>query len=324
MLHLNILRTLCVKSTSLAQSSLVLSRLYSLCTTSSTLSKHFIQPKVNPHTVNNLYVRLSICDCYWLGSVLTLTRGYGLKLPNKQTPAQIKAANDKARLYHRNLGMVKRALKESGGYDLKLNTALARAVAQCKKDGMPATLVNRLLDRKKQDTSEFTIPVTGPNGCVVILQCYAKNIKVAVQQAKFCIRKSNFQGSVNQESLITQNFERKGIILTSFPTSEDYKSEEEYTDLAIEVGAEDVSTMEDGKLRFTCSLSDWKMVEKELKDKNITVEYADVEYVPNFPVEVSDDQLEAYENLIQLTESVVDKTVGLVEFFNVTSNIENT
>uniref|UniRef100_H2ZM87 TACO1/YebC-like second and third domain-containing protein n=1 Tax=Ciona savignyi TaxID=51511 RepID=H2ZM87_CIOSA len=253
---------------------------------------------------------------------LKVARNYGVKLPNKQTPGQLKAGIDKGRMVHRNSNMVRRAMLESGGLDLRLNTTLAKAIAQCKKEGMSLSAINRLLDQKKQNVSEFTVPIIGPSGSAVLLQCYSKSMKLAIQHSKYCIRKAKFLATVGPESTVAQNFERKGIILATPPTNDESNSEDDYTDLAIEVGAEDVTISGEGKLKFSCSLSDWKVVEKTLKEKNINVEYADVEYIPISGVEISEDQEIAFQKLIAETEAIAEKTVGQTEIFNVVSNIE--
>ncbi|KAK3866188.1 hypothetical protein Pcinc_028262 [Petrolisthes cinctipes] len=215
----------------------------------------------------------------------------------------IKASNDQARAktFTKIIQLMRVAIKEGGGTDPKLNLKLARVLEFAQRNSMPlATLKNFLQNYQKSDDKEVLslVELKGVGGLVMLVEVQTGNFIKTRNSIKSVIKKTNLQEA--KGGVVKGLFEEKGVVMTDKTCALEVA-----LDAAITVGAEDVVEEADG-LVFTCSPGEMMQVKEGLEEQQYTVTYASTEYLPKFPVSVSDNEMDQVSMIVQKLEGVED------------------
>ena len=277
------------------------------------------------HSWNQKYIKGQVLFKTLNNSKCALTNGKRLmgKSPNK-AKAQQKAAQQKNKIIGALVNKLRGACKLDSGKleaDPKKNYNLAKVMVEVEKGGMTKSTINRILANVQKQYPEFHLLGLGPNGSNVLVHCSARSNGLAKQMILTAAKKSAFSLRIATENIIAVNFEKRGVVIISQPMKGKILNEEEATDLAIEIGAEDVDVSE-SNITFLCGEFDMNNVEKALASMDIKPESANVEYVPNHEIDLSNDYLLLYNEFLRKINLVSNEVDVAFELINIITNFE--
>lgn len=173
-----------------------------------------------------------------------------------------------------------------GGADLTSNARLRKAVDDAKAANMPADNVKRAIMKGTGQLpgtvyEEITYEGYGPGSAAVIVECTTDNKNRTFAE----IRKifSNHGGSIGTSGCVSYMFSKKGVIWID----KENATEETLMDVALEAGAEDIKTEEDG-FEVITPMESLDAVKTALEAKGIKVESAELTMIPSNEVAIND------------------------------------
>lgn len=174
------------------------------------------------------------------------------------------------------------ALAARGGTDPATNFSLRLAIDKAKAANMPLANIQRSVDRAKDKDAaqlqEVTYEGYGPGGVAIIVECATDNTNRTYPVVKLAFSKHG--GSIAEKGAVAFQFDRKGMIRVK-ATGDDLLM------TALDAGAEDVQEEGEESLVYT-DQKDLAKVRDNLKDNGVEVTEAELTYVPNTTVQVSD------------------------------------
>ncbi len=204
------------------------------------------------------------------------------------------------------------AIAARGGTDPNMNSALAMAIEKAKEANMPAANIQRAIDRVADKSAavleEITYEGMGPGGVGIIIETATDNKNRTFPEVKNALAKNG--GRIADAGSVMFQFTRKGVIRVT-ETGEDALLS------VLDAGAED-AVEEDGELVVYTDQKDLAKVRTSIINADLTVVGAELQYVPNMMVEISDP--ETAQKVIKLLDALDD----LDDVVNVHSNADIT
>ncbi|MEW8972628.1 MAG: YebC/PmpR family DNA-binding transcriptional regulator [Tissierellaceae bacterium] len=197
------------------------------------------------------------------------------------------------------------AAKE-GGSDPEYNPALKAAIDKAKAENMPNDNIDRAIKRGAGELGadnfeEIIYEGYGPSGIAVFATCLTDNRNRTASDVRHAFDKCG--GNLGQSGSVTFMFDRKGLVAIERDDSID---EDELTMLAIELGAEDFESSEDG-FEIITSPEDFNSVKEGLKSEGYEFAVAEITYIPQSTVSLaSEDDIKNMEKLIDMLEDSDD------------------
>ena len=197
------------------------------------------------------------------------------------------------------------AAKEGGG-DPEYNPALKMAIEKAKAENMPNDNIERAIKKGSGELGEDNFVEViyegyGPGGVAIFAACLTDNRNRTAPDVRHAFDKNN--GNLGQDGCVTFMFDRKGLIAIE---KADKIDEDELTMLAIELGAEDFTTEDEGYEILTAP-EDFATVRDGLKEAGYEFAMVEITYIPQNTVELTDeDELKNMENLIDMLEDLDD------------------
>jgi len=193
------------------------------------------------------------------------------------------------------------AIAARGGTDPTTNSALAMAIEKAKAANMPNANIQRAIDRVNDKNAaaleEVTYEAYGPGGVGIIVEAATANKNRTYPEVRTALTKNG--GTMADAGSVMFQFTRKGVIRVA-ATGEDALLQ------VLDAGAED-AVEEDGEIVVYTDQKDLMKVRKELIEKGLTVKEAELQYVPNMEVEITDDETRAkVEKLMDALDDVDD------------------
>lgn len=187
-----------------------------------------------------------------------------------------------------------------GGADLGSNARLRKAVDDAKAANMPAENVKRAIMKGTGQLpgtvyEEITYEGYGPASVAIIVECTTDNKNRTFAEIRKIFQ--NHGGAIGTSGCVSYMFSKKGDILVS---KED-ASEETLMDIALEAGAEDIRTSEEG-FEIITAPETFEAVKAALEGKNIKLASAEITMLPSNEVAVSDP--EAAGKIVRLIEAL--------------------
>ena len=192
------------------------------------------------------------------------------------------------------------AAKEGGG-DPEYNAALKTAIDKAKADNMPNDNINRAIAKGAgagagEDYFANTYEGYGPGGVAVIVETLTDNKNRTAGNVRYYFDKNG--GNLGTTGCVGFMFDRKGQILIAAEGI----TEDQLMDDALEAGADDIITEEDG-FEVVTTPEDFTAVRDALLEKGYEFVSADVKLVPQTTTILSDEaQVKSMEKLIDLLE----------------------
>ena len=224
--------------------------------------------------------------------------------------AKMKRWGTMSRLFPKLGKMITIAAKEGGSPDPEMNSKLRTAIANAKAQNMPKdnieAAIKRAFSKDAADIKEIIYEAKAPHGVQMIISCATDNNTRTVANVRAILKKANSEmltsGSLNYI------FTKKAVL--EFDKSDSINLEElelELIDFGLEEIEEDVEPQEHGDdkeiIRIYGEFTSFGELSKALEVREIEINKANIEYIPNTAVEITDEeQLEEIENLVDKLE----------------------
>jgi YebC/PmpR family DNA-binding regulatory protein len=177
------------------------------------------------------------------------------------------------------------AIAARGGIDPTMNSSLALAIEKAKQANMPAANIQRAIDRVADKNAavleEATYEAYGPGGIGIIIETATDNKNRTYPEVRSALTKNG--GTMAEPGSVAFQFARKGVIRVM-------ASGEDALLTILDAGAQDAME-EDGEMMVYTDQKELAKVRTALVDAGLDVKEAELQYVPNAQVEVSDPEV---------------------------------
>ena len=192
----------------------------------------------------------------------------------------------------------------AGGGDLNANPRLRLAVDKAKAANMPADTIKRNIDKATGNLEgvnyeEIRYEGYGIGGAAIIVDTMTDNKVRTVAEVRHAFSKHG--GNLGTEGSVAFQFKHCGQMIFAPGTSEDKVME-----IALEAGADDVITDEDGGIEVLTSASDFEAVKNALTQAGLTPEVAEVTLRPENTIELSGDDAAKMQKILDVLEDLDD------------------
>ena len=188
-----------------------------------------------------------------------------------------------------------------GGGDKDSNPRLRAAISTALSNNMTRDTIDRATLKgagggDEGNVEEIRYEGYGPAGVAIMVDCMTDNRNRTVGEVRHAFSKSG--GNLGTDGSVAYMFEKKGFISFSDDVDEDALME-----VALEVGAEDVVTHEDGSIDVITDPNDFSDIQDALIAKGFNAESAEV----TFDAEVKADlDVEMAEKIMDLIDKLED------------------
>jgi YebC/PmpR family DNA-binding regulatory protein len=177
------------------------------------------------------------------------------------------------------------AVAARGGTDPDMNPALAMAIEKAKAVNMPLANIQRSIDRvKDKDASaleEVVYEAYGPGGIGIIVEAATDNKNRTFPEVRTALTKNG--GTVAEPGSVAFQFTRRGVMSVA-ATGEDALL------TVLDAGADDANE-EEGELVVYTDQKELAKVREAIIAAGLKVQEAELQYVPNNMVEISDPEV---------------------------------
>jgi len=191
-----------------------------------------------------------------------------------------------------------------GGGDPDANPRLRAAIDKGLSGNMTRDTIERAVKRgagagDSENYDEVRYEGYGPSGVAVLVECLTDNINRTVSEVRHAFSKSG--GNLGTDGSVAYLFTKQGIL--SYPSGSD---EEQIMDAALESGAEDVVTNDDGSIDVTTAWEDFLSVKDTMIAASLEPEHAEVTMTASTSVELEVDDAQKVMRLIDVLEDLDD------------------
>jgi YebC/PmpR family DNA-binding regulatory protein len=191
-----------------------------------------------------------------------------------------------------------------GGGDASMNPRLRLAIDKATGQNMPKDTIERATKRGAGELDgvsyeEIRYEGYGINGAAVIVDCMTDNRTRTVADVRHAF--SKYGGNLGTDGSVAFLFKHCGQIV--FPPGTD---ENRLIEAALEAGAEDVVTNDDGSLEVVTGPYDFVTVKDHLAKAGFKPEFAEVTMAPGTEVEMTGEDAVRMQKLLDALESLDD------------------
>ncbi|MFY7951754.1 MAG: YebC/PmpR family DNA-binding transcriptional regulator [Armatimonadaceae bacterium] len=192
---------------------------------------------------------------------------------------------------------------KSGGGSPDTNVRLRMAVQTARQNSMPADNIKRAIQKgtgelEGGNLAEVVYEGYGPGGVAILVECLTDNTNRTYPEIRAAFSKGG--GRLGESGSVGYLFERKGIlVLEPGATTEDALME-----IALEAGAEDVQSTDDGGFEITTAFTDFAAVRDALDAAGVKYASAEITQVPSTTVALGpDDEAQMLKLLDRIEEN---------------------
>jgi len=191
-----------------------------------------------------------------------------------------------------------------GGADIATNPRLRLAVDKAADANMPKENVTRAIQRgsgslEGANYEEIRYEGYGINGAAIIVDCMTDNRVRTVAEVRHAF--SKFGGNMGTEGSVAFLFQHCGQFLFAPGTNEDALME-----AALEAGAEDVLTDDEGGIEVLCPPFDFASVKDALEKAGFKAEVAEIVMKPATEIVFTGDDAVKMQKLLDALENLDD------------------
>lgn len=203
------------------------------------------------------------------------------------------------------------ALAARGGTDPDTNFSLRLAIDKAKAANMPGANIQRAIDRIKDKSAaqlqEVLYEGYGPGGVAILAETATDNINRTWPEVRLAFSKHG--GNIAEKGAVAFQFDRRGMIRVKAVGDDLLMA-------AIDAGADDVQEGDDASESVVYTApTDLAKVRDALKAAGIEITEAELTYVPNTTVEVTDEATAGkIMRLMDALESIDDVSATHVNF----------
>jgi YebC/PmpR family DNA-binding regulatory protein len=191
-----------------------------------------------------------------------------------------------------------------GGPDVKDNPRLRLAVDKAKAANMPADRIKYNIDKASGNIDGLTYEEIryegyGIGGAAIMIDTMTDNRVRTVAEVRHAF--SKYGGNMGTDGSVSFQFKHVGQLLFAPGTSEDKLME-----VALDAGAEDVVTGDDGAIEVLTAPADYEVVKAALEAAGLVPEVAEVTMRPENTIELTGEDAERMQKLLDVLEDLDD------------------
>lgn len=191
-----------------------------------------------------------------------------------------------------------------GGGDANMNPRLRAAVALAKEENMPSDNITRAIKKGTGELEgvnyeEIRYEGYGINGAAIIIDCLTDNKQRAVADVRHAL--SKFGGNLGTDGSVAFMFNHCGSLVY-----EPGVSEEKVMEVALEAGAEDVVTNDDGSVEVITAPGDFEAVKEAMELAGLKAVLAEVTMKPQNEVVFTGDDAVKMQKILDALEDLDD------------------
>ena len=192
----------------------------------------------------------------------------------------------------------------TGGGDPSANPRLRLAIEKAKAANMPADTVKRNIDKATGNLEgvsyeEIRYEGYGIGGAAIIVDTMTDNRVRTVAEVRHAF--SKYGGNMGTEGSVAFQFKHVGQLIFAPGTSE-----EQVMDTALEAGAEDVITDEEGAIEVLTAPPEFEAVKNALEAAGLTPEVAEVTMRAENSIDLAGDDATKMQKLLDMLEDLDD------------------
>lgn len=175
-----------------------------------------------------------------------------------------------------------------GGGDPAMNPRLRMVLLKCRQANMPNDNIERAIKKgtgggEAVNFEDLTYEIYGPHGVAVLVEISTDNRNRTASEIRSLVTKGG--GSIATPGSVSRLFQRKGQIIIS----RDAANEDQLMELALEAGAEDFKTDQQGYEILT-EPGNFEAVHKQIEARGIKAEVAEITSLPTVTVLLENEQ----------------------------------
>ncbi|WP_404398666.1 YebC/PmpR family DNA-binding transcriptional regulator [Idiomarina loihiensis] len=216
-----------------------------------------------------------------------------------------KAAQDakRGKIFTKLIREITVSAREGGG-DPETNPRLRAAIDKALSNNMKRDTIDTAVKRGSGDlegenVDELTYEGYGPNGVAVLLECMTDNRNRTVSDVRHAF--SKLGGNLGTDGSVAYLFNKKGVISYA-----DNVTEEQVMEPALEAGAEDILTYDEGCIDVITSPENFGAVKDALDAKELEASNAEVTQVPDTRVDLDEESARTFLKLLDALEDLDD------------------
>ena len=191
-----------------------------------------------------------------------------------------------------------------GGADPAANAGLRAAIAKAKSQSMPKDSIERAIKRGCGDGDGAAYEGAryegyGPGGVAVMVDCLTDNRNRTVAEVRHAF--SKFGGNLGADGSVAYLFTHTGSL--SYPGSND---EEKIMEVAIDAGATDIVTGDDGSIEVLCDPATFETLREALEQADLVAEQAEVTMRASILVPVQAKEAQSTLKLLDVLDELDD------------------
>jgi YebC/PmpR family DNA-binding regulatory protein len=217
-----------------------------------------------------------------------------------------KAANDKKRgkVWTKIIREITVAAREGQTSDPNVHPRLRLAVDKALASNMPKDTIERACKRGAGETDganyeEIRYEGYGPGGIAVLADCMTDNRNRTVSEVRHAFTKAG--GNLGTDGSVSYMFNKVGVITYAPGADEDAIME-----IALDAGADDVVTEDDGSIEVLTSPEDFNTVNTALKVANLEAINAEIAMRADLLTTLDNETAEKLLRLIDVLEDLDD------------------
>lgn len=196
------------------------------------------------------------------------------------------------------------AARMGGSADPDANPRLRLAVDRALAVNMPKDKIERAASRgagtdESVDYEEIRFEGYGPAGVAMLVDCMTDNRNRTVSEVRHAFSKHG--GNLGTDGCVAFLFSQRGVIL--FPPESD---EDRIMEVALESGAEDIITADDGAIEVLTAPADYRSVRQALEAAGLEPADAEVTQRPETTVSVGEEEGRKTLRLVERLEDLDD------------------
>ncbi len=192
----------------------------------------------------------------------------------------------------------------TGGADLDSNPRLRDAMAKALAANMKKDTVENAIKRGSgaadgENYEEIRYEGYGPAGVAVMVECLTDNRNRTVADVRHAFSKSG--GNLGTDGSVAYLFSKIGLL--TYPAGSD---EDAIMEAALEAGADDVVSNDDGSIEVTTAAESFNSVREAMAAAGFEPEVAEVTMQPSTSVDLQLDDAEKVMRLVDMLEDLDD------------------
>ena len=192
-----------------------------------------------------------------------------------------------------------------GGGKVESNPRLRKAIEDARAANMPQENIKRAIQRGTGEIpglsyDEVTYEGYGPGGVAVFVEVTTDNKNRTTSEIRHMFAEHG--GNMGESGCVSWMFENKGLITVLKNSIE----EDKITELAIDLGAEDIKTEDPEFYEITTAPADFERIKLKFQETKIPVETSSLGFVPKNTVKLDGNDAERCLKLVEALDEHED------------------